>query len=244
MKLLESVEFKKFLQYLALILFPITINYLSPYLIIAGATQGIITGSFIAFILLLLGAIFFGRLFCSTLCPAGAAGDFTAQARTRPVKNGWRNHIKWTIWLPWLAGITAGFITAGGIKEINPLFMTDSGISVDRAAGYIIYLGVLFLITTINLIWGKRAACHYICWMSPFMIIGMKIRQALRLPGLTLKANDSCISCGKCTKVCPMSLDVKDMVATNHMTHTECILCGQCKDTCPKDTISYAFKKS
>ena len=55
---------RKLLLIISLLLFPITIWYMSPYLIIQGAMEGIITGSFVVFTCMLLGSIFCGRLFC------------------------------------------------------------------------------------------------------------------------------------------------------------------------------------
>ena len=49
---------RKLLLIISLLLFPITIWYMSPYLIIQGAMEGIITGSFVVFTCMLLGSIF------------------------------------------------------------------------------------------------------------------------------------------------------------------------------------------
>lgn len=245
MGLLHSNPTKKFIQFLALIFFPITINYMSPYIIITAAFQGVINGSLILFAALMIGSVFFGRLFCSTLCPAGTASDYLGQIVIRPSKNGRVNLTKWIIWVPWMAGIIGGFINSGGIKAIKPLFMTESGISVDQPVKYITYLGVMTLIVGLNMIVGKRAFCHYACWMAPFMILGIKIRNLLHLPGLTLRSKTSnCIKCGKCSTQCPMSLDVKQMVLEERMTESECILCGKCIEVCPKDVIDYRFAKN
>lgn len=51
---------RKLLLIISLLLFPITIWYMSPYLIIQGAMEGIITGSFVVFTCMLLGSIFAG----------------------------------------------------------------------------------------------------------------------------------------------------------------------------------------
>jgi len=81
--------------------------------------------------------------------------------------------------------------------------------------------------------------------MAPFMIIGTKVSDLLKLPRLRLKLNkESCISCKQCSKKCPMSLDVKIMVETANMENCECILCGECIDICPKKSISYIFKNN
>ena len=55
---------RKALIIFSFLLFPITINYFSPYVIIDGASQGIVNGSFISFALMFLSALFVGRLWC------------------------------------------------------------------------------------------------------------------------------------------------------------------------------------
>ena len=39
---------------------------------------------------------------------------------------------------------------------------------------------------------GRRAGCHTICWMAPFMIIGRKLRNLVAWPSLRLTAQ-SCL---------------------------------------------------
>lgn len=165
------------------------------------------------------------------------------EVNKKHVRNGKMNWIKFGIWLPWMMAILAGFMTMG-INEFNFLFATESGISVDRPARYILYFGVVGIFVIVNLLVGKRAMCHYGCWMSPFMIIGISIRKVLHLPGLTLTAEkEKCISCNKCSKVCPMSLDVLSMVQEDNMTNLECVLCTRCEEACPKAVIDLKFAK-
>lgn len=91
---------------------------------------------------------------------------------------------------------------------------------------------------------GKRAPCHTICWMAPFMVLGRSVGNALRLPGLRLAADpDACIHCGTCSAACPMSLEVQPMAERGVMDHTDCILCAECIDVCPKSAISYTWKR-
>ena len=119
--------------------------------------------------------------------------------------------------------------------------MTDHGISVSDIHNYVIYYGVLLILVLPALIHGRRAACHYICWMAPFMVIGSTVGRWLHLPQLHIEADtEQCIACGKCNKVCPMGLDVKQMVAEGvNANCTECIQCGACVDECPKKALKY-----
>ena len=113
---------------------------------------------------------------------------------------------------------------------------------MDRPEAYFIYYTVVAIFVILAWTAGRRAGCHYICWMAPFMILGRKIRNVFKWPALRLKADaDKCIDCKRCTKNCPMNLDVNAMVQAGAMDDSECILCGTCIDGCPKEVIHYSF---
>jgi polyferredoxin len=133
-------------------------------------------------------------------------------------------------------------IRAGGYTQVNLLHLTDSGISVDQPEKYFIYFIVIGLFVGLAIVVGRRAGCHTMCWMAPFMILGRWIRNRFAWPSLRLAANASaCSDCKLCTKSCPMSLDVNAMVHVEQMEHAECILCGTCVDNCSKKAIRYTF---
>ena len=52
---------RRVLLLLAFISFPLTMNYFSPYLIVDGAFNGIVTGSLIVFASMFAGSLIFGR---------------------------------------------------------------------------------------------------------------------------------------------------------------------------------------
>jgi ferredoxin-type protein NapH len=195
-------------------LFPLIYYYFSPYLVIMGAAEGIVAGSLIVFALLFVTSLFLGRAFCGWVCPAGATQELCSKVRNTSFKNGKRNWIKYLIWAPWLSVIIVMFLAIAG------------------------------LIAVIALAAGRRGACHTICWMAPFMIIGRRIRNTVNWPALQLEADGSkCINCKACTRNCSMSLDVNDMVQKQSMENAECILCGKCVDVCPEGVIKYSFNK-
>ena len=131
----------------------------------------------------------------------------------------------------------------GGIKSVNFLFHTHFSLAYEEWGQLtIIYFFVSTIIVGLALIFGRRAFCHYVCWMSPLMIIGTKIKNFIKLPSLRLKADKTkCISCKICTKNCQMSLDVEYMVKNDKMDQAECILCGACVDFCPKKVIKFGL---
>jgi polyferredoxin len=227
------------------VLFPVIYYYFSPYLIIMGASEGIVTGSLLVFAALFASSLVFGRVFCGWICPAGATQELCAMVRKKGVKNGKKNLIKYAIWAPWITIIALMFFQAGGIRAVDPLYQTYYGISISDVYSLVIFVAIAGLIAGLALAAGKRAACHTICWMAPFMIIGRKIRNATNWPSLQLRADKTkCINCKVCDQKCPMSLQVNNMVQKDSMENSECILCGSCVDNCPKKVIKYSFGKN
>ena len=234
-------KIRKIIILISFLLFPITIWYFSPYIIIQAASEHIMNGSFIVFVLMFVLSMFLGRVWCGYLCPAGGLQECAVMCNSKPAKQGLRNNIKYVIWAIWIITVVVTFILGKNDVAVDPFYMTDHGISVSSIYNYVIYYGVLLLLVLPVLIHGKRAACHYICWMAPFMVIGSTTGRLLHLPQLHIEAEkDKCISCGKCSKTCPMGLNVKGMVEQGRNSKcTECIQCGACIDECPKKVLKY-----
>ncbi len=236
---------RKALVFLAFLSFPITMNFLSPYVIIDGAINGIVNGSLIMFGLMFVSSLFLGRAWCGWVCPGGGMQELVEPVNRRPVNGRKIDWIKWAIWIPWISLIIWMVVQAGGYSRVNFLHLTDTGISVDEPFKYITYYLVVLLFVGLAIFAGRRAGCHTICWMAPFMMIGCWIRNRFGWVSLRLTADTSaCSDCKLCTKNCPMSLDVNSMVQIEYMEDPECILCGTCVDNCAKSAIRYSFSAS
>ncbi len=232
-------KIRRGITFFMFLIFPVIVNYLSPVLILAGASEGIITGSFIVFALMFISSIFFGRAYCGFLCPASGMQEATERFRHRKAKTGWGNIVRWIVWITWLGFMIVLFIQAGGGKKADFLYSTPRVISIMDPVIIIVYMAVVLLVFVMTMIWGQRAFCKYLCWMGPFMIIGDKLRRLIKVPGLYLTPKkERCIKCGICTKECPMDIDVQAMVMNENMQNSECIMCLNCADICPKGVIS------
>lgn len=236
---MKRQNIRKMILIISMLLFPITIWYVSPYLIIQGAMEGIVTGSFVVFISLLILSIFFGRLFCSWICPVGCLQECLASVNNKNPKQGWRNYIKYVIWIIWFTTIILCFVFRKKQITIDFLYMTDHGISVAEISNYVIYYGVIILVFIPAVLFGKRIFCHYFCWIAPFMVIGTKIRNFLHLLGAHIEYDkNKCISCNKCSNVCPMGIDVAQNIKEEKRIEKECIQCASCVDNCPKKALA------
>jgi polyferredoxin len=241
---MNRTKIRRILTLISLLLFPITLNFFSPYVSIDGAFNGIISGSVIVFILLFLSGLLFRRAWCSYVCPVAALSEYTEKINGKSVNRKRLRIIRYSIFALWFITLVSGFIIAGGIKGIDPFHLTENGISVDMPLKYVTYylvLGSLFILT---LTIGKRGACHSICWMSPFMVAGAWVGDKLNLPQFKIVSDHSkCIHCSQCDKVCPMSISVMKDQEDGWIKTQDCILCGQCVDACPKKILSIKCQK-
>ena len=233
---------RKALIILAFLSFPVTMNFLSPYVVLDGAMNGILNGSLVMFGLIFLASLFLGRAWCGWVCPGAGMQEMLEPVNNRAVNPAKIDWIKWLVWIPWVSLIVWMVIRAGGYSSVNLLHLTETGISVDEPFKYIIYYVVVLLFVGMVAFAGRRAGCHTICWMAPFMIIGRWIRNRFGWASLRLVADAStCSDCKLCNKYCSMSLEVDAMVLSGNMEHSECILCGACVDHCAKKAIRYSF---
>ncbi len=85
---MKRQKIRKLFLLAALLLFPVTLYYFSPALIINAGLNGVINGSFIVFVLLFFLSIPFGRLFCAYLCPAGGLQECTFSVNDKLPKQG------------------------------------------------------------------------------------------------------------------------------------------------------------
>ncbi len=223
-------------------LFPVTFYYLSPVVSTIGAFRGVVDGGILLFGLQFLSAFVLGRAWCGWACPAGGMQEACFRTNDRRVRGGRLNWLKFLVWAPWLGNLVFAFSRLG-VKRVDPFFMTTYGLSLGSLLGivtYVVILPVIILLPAFAI--GRRASCHYLCWMSPFMIIGRRLGRALRSPTLHMKADSArCAGCGTCTKVCPMSLEVQPLVGRGQIRSSECINCGVCVDNCPNKAIAFGF---
>jgi len=168
----------------------------------------------------LLGAIFLGRVYCGWICPMETlfrpidwlyAKLRLKRLRTPAIfKNG---VFRWTILILFVVLMIA--VRVFKIK-INLLL-------------YITVFSVLVTLIFEEEFW-HRYMCPFgtlLTFFSKKPFFGMKIDKP------------SCVSCGICQKVCPVSAIEKESDGMK-IDNSECLVCLKCKEKCPKLSITYS----
>ena len=172
---------------ISFLLFPLTMYYFSPYVIIDGAMNGISHGSLVVFGLMFSGFPFSGPPVVRVGLPGRGVAGIPGAGQQTPGAGTLGDWIKWLIWAPWILVIAAMFVSAGGPRRVDILYMTTGRrIGGRTVSAYFVFYVVIGLFVVLSLTVGRRAGCHTICWMAPFMILGRKAAQRTRpaRPGL------------------------------------------------------------
>ncbi len=180
---------RKMLIILSFVLLPATFVYISCPIIIQGASEGIVTGGLILFILLFISSLFLGRLWCGWLCPGGGLQEIYFDINNKNVKASRLNWLKYLIFLAViLIPLISAIRSAGGFTTIDLFYNTDHGISIAKQGAYVIFFVQIAFFTVFAMLGGKRGFCHYFCPIAVIIITGRKIRNLIRWPALHLSA--------------------------------------------------------
>ena len=197
--------------------------------------------------LILLGVLL-GRFVCGFLCPFGwlqellhkIPGKKFSTKKLKPL-----TYIKYVVLLfavvllPVLVVNDVGmgdpffckYICPQGVLEgAIPLAIANAGIRSALGHLFTWKLAVLIAVVVLSVLF-YRPFCKWICPLGAFYALMNRVS----LLGIRVDAC-KCVSCGKCSMVCQMDVDV--VRAPNH---AECIRCGKCIGACPVDAISYRY---
>ncbi|MCX7708486.1 MAG: 4Fe-4S binding protein [Clostridia bacterium] len=190
-------------------------------------------------IALLISGILFGRTHCGIMCKAGAIQRFAnllgegILGRTFTVPHRIERYLRGGKYLFVL------ILTLWGIIKFK--WLIYDGMPLEQytylaiALGadgedFLHYLSVFFLIITIiGTFLVKSFWCKYLCLRGAVLgSLSMISLNKLEVDGA------SCIHCGICSKICPMSISVFKKNAGRHM---DCLGCQQCVAVCPQNAI-------
>lgn len=197
--------------------------------------------------LILLGVLL-GRFVCGFLCPFGwlqellhkIPGKKISTKKLKPL-----TYIKYVVLLfavvllPVLVVNDVGmgdpffckYICPQGVLEgAIPLAIANAGIRSALGHLFTWKLAVLIAVVVLSVLF-YRPFCKWICPLGAFYALMNKVS----LLGIRVDAC-KCVSCGKCSKVCQMDVDV-----VHAPNHAECIRCGKCIGACPVDAINYRY---
>jgi len=181
--------------------------YAVPYFVIA------------IFLLPLVAALFFGRVFCSGVCALGAIQELVL---LRPVRIPPRLD-RALGWLKWVyLALALYYAVLPAIDREFVICRFDPFVGLFRFTGqaWLLAVGALFLLAGIFV---GRPYCR---WLCPYgALLNLCSRYAWRSFSIT---PDRELDCGLCSDACPYGA-----IEERRAVRTACFACGRCYRSCP-----------
>jgi ferredoxin-type protein NapH len=218
-------------------LFPSTVYYLTSHSGALGVFM-VFWGAMLTFIATPILTYFFGkRWYCSWVCGCGGlantAGDPFRQLSDKSLK-AWKIE-RWMIHsVLVLVTITTAALWINSYSE-GALFGSSSG-WMAKTYGFLIG-GVFSGVIGVGFypIMGSRVWCRFGCPMAAILGIQQRIFSRFRIT----TNGAQCISCGNCSNICEMGIDVKAYAQQGkNIVRASCVGCGMCSTVCPRGVLN------
>ncbi len=171
------------------------------------------------FVLPLVAALLFGRVFCAGVCPLGAIQEMVV---LKPVEVPARLD-KALGWLKWIyLGAAVYFAVLPAIERDFVICRFDPFVGLFRFTGaaWLLMVGGAFLIA------GVFVGRPYCRWLCPYgALLSAFSRYAWRPFSIT---PDRELDCGLCQSACPYGA-----IEDRRAVRTRCFACGRCYRSCP-----------
>lgn len=202
----------------------------------------------------LFAAVFiFGRFACGWLCPIGFIQDLGEKTLKwlklplrRPMQQS--NTVRFAMSALVLGHFVVMPVLAMPVKlwQFDWLFREPWLLGFPFRAGLFV-LDLLLVYVVIGLVlpyfFGPRPYCKMVCETGYLFDLTSRYSfgRIRRNEGFE---RDTCLSCQRCTNICPQGINVFEEVHLfDRVVNSNCISCMQCVNTCPNDTIVYSLKK-
>ncbi len=178
-------------------------------------TAGVFHFSPLFFGIMLIGALFFGPVFCGWICPFGFVQELVGMVGAILRR---KFHIK-VPKLPARLHYARLVVAIGVIAAVFSGFINTPG----RMTGVSINMVVLGVILILNLFW-PRFFCRTLCPLGGILGLTNFIKiYPVRVKGF-------CTGCGKCAGKCPVGIDLRQR---GNNRDFGCISCMECYAVCP-----------
>ncbi|MBN1322163.1 MAG: 4Fe-4S binding protein [Thermoleophilia bacterium] len=204
------------------------------YLADGGYVAKLHSAVFVMLLALLIGLVLTGKSFCGWICPLGSVQQGLGWIGERLWPRAYNKAPRWLErilhYLKWLVLIWVLVQTARSgrlvFQDWDPYYNLYH-IWTDEVAitGY-----VVTGLTLVAALFVPRAFCRFACPLGAFN----GIFNSFSFIGIKRDAK-TCTDCGRCTKACPVNID---LCAATTIRSVECTRCLKCVDACPQNSIA------
>lgn len=206
--------------------------------------DGVITGSAIFTVVLVVLTVACGRLACGWLCHFAAFQETSAAALKKLKVDVRPRHSRASVlrylFLVLLLVVPVHSLLTKGLPRFNELSLNRVEVfTPDLPRGWVFVATILVSALLITGLFGSRPFCRYLC---PWSLI---LRFFDRVSPTRIRQRRDCQACRTCSDNCPMGIDVQAEIATSgRVRSTECIRCLTCTNGCPNEALVYSGRRT
>jgi polyferredoxin len=185
-------------------------------------------------------SLLFGNFFCGWACPYGAVQELMGDLGSKIFKKKFKMPVKIQKYLQYLRYLLFVILIIGILDFIlSPAngYGTFMKVVSERmtTAASVTALGIMIFYLILSLFF-ERAFCNYLCTeAAKYGVLSMTRIFSIK------RDEETCISCRKCDKACPMNIQVSKH---DQVRNGQCINCMKCIETCPvPGTLNYSKVK-
>ena len=190
-----------------------------------------------------------GRFFCGWLCAFGSTQELIGfigrklkikklriGRRAERIMKGLKYAVLLALFILWSVDADLSKLSPWNVFGVYSSFKGWSDLTPMLTLG-----GAILLVILVASLFFERGFCRWLCPLSG-VFSGLSIPRLFKI-----KKNSQCVSCGKCSSVCPMGIDVCGEIGKHGKVKSgECIDCFRCVDVChakalytnPKEAVS------
>ncbi len=197
--------------------------------------------------IILISTFFFGRMWCSYLCPMGGMPELAS----RITGERWKLEYRWLPQVPIRYGYFLTFIFLMPMLGVSACALCNF-ITIPRifqaASGE--WQGIVFLVTTVGmvnlglvLLLGVfankgRAYCAFLCPIGAVDAVVNRLGSKFRFTRRIRVERDRCTGCNECARVCMCgAITMVDKIAV--VDQLSCMSCHECADVCEWGAIDW-----
>lgn len=194
---------------------------------------------------ILLSTLFFGRYWCSHLCPVGGSTELGSRLVPKKLRINYTSISAPPVRYGYLAvyllaplfgigSLCCNYCNFATLPRLFGAAFQPADLAYFLRTAGLINLGLIILLGFMAR--GGRAYCNFFCPIgaldSLVNRIGARFGKRMRVSA------DKCNGCGICEKVCPTwAIEREDEQAI--INHYSCFPCRECQKVCPRQAIDY-----
>lgn len=212
---------------------------------------GILSGYMIIFALIILFTLFFGRVYCSILCPLGLFQDIVALSASSTTRLGFMKAKPWlraTVMVIFIASLVAGLPALFSLFEPYSIFgriiacFISSGRAIWRiVCGDTISFSIGFMPMMISFamfaVISFMAIKHGRLWCNTMCPVGTILGYLSRFALFKIYIDkNACVRCGLCERICKSSCIDSSKY---RIDASRCVVCFTCIKKCKHNAITF-----